>query len=1647
MPITCCCVLFIAAMAVASAYTLLQTASPLQTQVGTGVALAADGAMVAASYESESARGKAYMYMATELAYDVPWPNSTVSELDGSLTRAYDATQALDQHWETKEAAFVSNYSLLLEKAVWTQTAVLQPSDVTDADYFSYSTTLAEGEAVITSYGRDSLAGAAYVFTSSDNGGSWSEQAVLVASDSVANSRFGFSAAFSTFGEISTDSIESGPPSFLGIGATHVDTSKGAVYVFTKNYYSSAWSQQSKLQASDAVAADYFGARVAATPEILVAGATGKSSGAGAAYVFSYALNEVSSTIYTMTWTQEQKLEAPDQLPGDAFGSSLAVSQDNSVIAVGATGDDDLGSNAGAVYLFTNDGSASSSGEYAWSYQAKLYPSDGAAGDSFGHTVSVMTYSTTHAEKDIAVGAYGHDSNRGQVYIFHENVQTSGLVTPIRTWSQSSVLRPYGGGAEQDNFGAGVAFSRDGLNLLTTSHRSDRGGSVHNYYNADAVSSSSFYRPEIETFDYITMSVCQCLAIAIGIFISKRIREARNLSHKTVEDEQSGDQAEGERGTLVGGVDKHGALVHQPQSHTGLETLNEVYDEDKSECESSAAAGAPGARFRPRSSLVRAGFGVVGQDDRGMYAGIGSSEKSDAESSAHPTPRDHALFHPNAELTFADSEDEDKHHLEPEDEIREAHLARVLEEAEEGTGTSMKISTGKFSDQPTSREEGVDTSFYDDTQVQPGSRRNIITFQYRDFLFDVTQGVLTRVVTLCSVYVLYEAGAQSTATGMVAMLTLLHMIPYAIFCIDYAFPKVLGRSVRYGFAPHMLKPRFEFSLPIIIIALGQLEFIRFLPWRQSRTSIISRGFPTIRTFQYCVYSELILDITLFLVSLAAQLSTTSVNGTRLDGLDLDKEDYVVWYWIHILHMLMLSIRILGLLIHVALPVWSREGKKLDLAFENSPTSIPGAAIEYNGEIVDHRHKNARPGEDFQFRDKETGGVRITRVHRGSGKFSLRDGTDESDFDTRLDPVTITALGSSPRTNISRLSNVSDGFYVEEQNSRRWKETTTEQNIESLRRTMEAAAHKKATKDRKKKDSGADDDDDTASYIAHKKARSRNKKGRNGAQLFGRESMKSNNSEQEASPVAPFIGDMGSSGIQFTPRGSGKFSTPGGSGKFSTSNANLNSISMKTDATGRDSFASVKTEVLEGTGYSSPLASPHIRALGPDDEIDAKVNADAKRQSIPSLGDYHDYKRGDLQEENDSDHNHEPASIRKPPRKPPKPKRLLDRHNSRLHTLREDDSKDQDEKYGSEISGLIDKVEQVEDVRNYDSTKSNVSEFPNLPGQRHQSVEAMKEAVDVESPVARMRREALLKQRREEEQAARELAAAAAAKEQRRKEEEERRKQVEEQHERREEKEEEERVKIEAERQRGRKDRDMERRQRDKEKERLLREEARAAEILRQSELEGEVEKERKQQQRARNEARRKDREERRSRRRNRAADRNSEAGQGEKDDENTSALSIGSQLSRSRSLRSLGSRQERGRDRERSRGEGNVMDDDAVSALSIGSQLSRSRSLRGVGGRRRSERGERHDGGDESRSDLSGTTGPLSASIPRLDLALMSPIEGEDAKRLKLELDSVKPRNPTSSPEGDSSASSGSDRVAVNVRTPVSVRTVRGRKK
>ena len=70
----------------------------------------------------------------------------------------------------------------------------------------------------------------------------------------------------------------------------------------------------------------------------------------------------------------EVKITASDGAEEDHFGASVAISGDLAI--VGADRDDDAGSYSGSVYIFKRDGTA-------WTEQAKITASDGAAGDWF----------------------------------------------------------------------------------------------------------------------------------------------------------------------------------------------------------------------------------------------------------------------------------------------------------------------------------------------------------------------------------------------------------------------------------------------------------------------------------------------------------------------------------------------------------------------------------------------------------------------------------------------------------------------------------------------------------------------------------------------------------------------------------------------------------------------------------------------------------------------------------------------------------------------------------------------------------------------------------------------------------------------------------------------------------------------------------------------------------------------------------------------------------------------------------------------------------------------------------------------------------------------------------------------------------------
>ncbi len=100
----------------------------------------------------------------------------------------------------------------------------------------------------------------------------------------------------------------------------------------------------------------------------------------------------------------------------DGFGYSMAVSADESTIVVGAPLDDARGTNAGAVYVFTEPSGGWGSGTAPTG--VKLIGSDTAAGDGFGESVAVSRDGST-----IVVGAPNKDSSHvtidsGKAYVF-----------------------------------------------------------------------------------------------------------------------------------------------------------------------------------------------------------------------------------------------------------------------------------------------------------------------------------------------------------------------------------------------------------------------------------------------------------------------------------------------------------------------------------------------------------------------------------------------------------------------------------------------------------------------------------------------------------------------------------------------------------------------------------------------------------------------------------------------------------------------------------------------------------------------------------------------------------------------------------------------------------------------------------------------------------------------------------------------------------------------------------------------------------------------------------------------------------------------------------------------------------------------------
>lgn len=338
-------------------------------------------------------------------------------------------------------------YIFLRSGTAWIKQAELFPSDGDAYDSFGISVSISGNYAIVGASSKDIGAntdqGKAYIYYRS--GTSWTQQAALTAPDGAAYDFFGGSVAIS------------GDYAIVGAGNKTINSnnSQGKAYIFYRS--GTSWTFQAGLTASDASWYENFGSSVSISGVYTIIGAPGKmvegNANQGKAYMFHR-----SGTV----WTEEETFVDYYGSPNDNFGNSVSISGNYAI--VGAKNNSSGGKiGQGKAYIFHGspwfletellapDGEVydafsyhvSISGDYAivgapnkniggipdqgkayvfhrsyntWSHQASLSSSDGAAGDSFGHSVSIYG---DHVIVGAPMKNIGGLTNHGKVYFFN----------------------------------------------------------------------------------------------------------------------------------------------------------------------------------------------------------------------------------------------------------------------------------------------------------------------------------------------------------------------------------------------------------------------------------------------------------------------------------------------------------------------------------------------------------------------------------------------------------------------------------------------------------------------------------------------------------------------------------------------------------------------------------------------------------------------------------------------------------------------------------------------------------------------------------------------------------------------------------------------------------------------------------------------------------------------------------------------------------------------------------------------------------------------------------------------------------------------------------------------------------------------------
>ena len=236
----------------------------------------------------------------------------------------------------------------------------------------------------------------------------------------------------------------------LAVGAFGESNQAGAVYVFVREGQS--WIEAVRLISPYAhEGGDFFGNSLALSADgrTLVVGAPGEDScsddpsnndcdRAGAVYIFRRTQDVWQQTFYAKTLFNDQPLASD----GDLFGSTLALSSDGRILAVGSHA-------SGQVWLFKQAGGLLEYQTSLGSGYTGVPQERNGERNGFGFSIALSEDGAT-----LAVGAPWASGFSGKTYVF---TQVAG------SWGLPEVIEPSRNGGSQ--FGFSVALSASGETL------------------------------------------------------------------------------------------------------------------------------------------------------------------------------------------------------------------------------------------------------------------------------------------------------------------------------------------------------------------------------------------------------------------------------------------------------------------------------------------------------------------------------------------------------------------------------------------------------------------------------------------------------------------------------------------------------------------------------------------------------------------------------------------------------------------------------------------------------------------------------------------------------------------------------------------------------------------------------------------------------------------------------------------------------------------------------------------------------------------------------------------------------------------------------------------------------------------------------